>query len=101
MSSGEGCADENSTISIKELSGIGRSSDEKCWEAKALISDTWQKSPGESLAPKTRPIGMTRKPSNTKEWAQQASIRVILHPPKGCHKVILVGDYVFKWMSDP
>jgi hypothetical protein len=30
MSSGRGGVDENSTISMRELSGIGRSSDEKC-----------------------------------------------------------------------
>ena len=53
------------TRSISVWSGISSPREEKCCDAKALSSETWQNQDGESLAPKTSPIGIIRKSEKT------------------------------------
>ena len=61
------------TRSIRVRSGISSPKEDKCCEAKALSSETWQNQEGESLAPKTRPIGIIRNSEKTNAWADEIS----------------------------
>ena len=59
--------------SMRVWSGISSLKDEKFLDAKARSSETWQNQEGDSLAPKTSPMGMMRKSEKTKAWADEMS----------------------------